>query len=366
MLWHAGAQIRTDGDVQLDRLPALDGLRAVSILIVVLSHFMTLIGLKHVPGRLGVTIFFFISGFIITRLLLREDERTGTVRLSRFYIRRWFRLSPALLVCVAITVTVLARLGYYVPWADTAAVLFYYANYHEIFSGFALTGSVGESPFVVTWSLAVEEHFYAILPLLVLICRRNLDRLLLILAIFVVAVLFWRMILVYGVGLDHLHLFRVYMATDTRLDSIAYGCLLSVAFTRNYVKGVLDRLGGSIGLALSALLLGLSLAIRNPEFRETEIYSMQGLALIPLFCALFRGAQPSWLKTALTNRLMLFIGAISYSLYLYHYLAYVIVQHFILPPTAQMALAWILAFGAASLSYYAIEMPMRRLGHRIT
>ena len=117
----------------MQRLPALDGLRAIAILCVVASHVVS----QKIPGGFGVTLFFFISGFIITRGLLKDDA------LRPFYIRRAFRLMPALVVLVAVSC-----LTQPIVYSDVAASLLYFANYHRF-----------EMSLDQTWSLAVEEHF---------------------------------------------------------------------------------------------------------------------------------------------------------------------------------------------------------------
>jgi peptidoglycan/LPS O-acetylase OafA/YrhL len=335
----------------------------VSILIVAFSHIIPAL---HVPGQTGVTIFFFISGFIITRLLLQEQAASGTIRLAPFYIRRFFRLTPGLLCYIAVSVAVTAALGWQIPKSDVAAVVFYAANYYDIYSKFSTHGAI-LSPFVITWSLAVEEHFYFIFPIILFALRKRPERLFWGLIGFIAAVTAWRVYLVYHVGLDSLPLMRVTKATDTRLDSIAYGCLLSVAFFRaangaTRVKAVLDRFRFATGAWIGIGLFVLSFAVRSTNFKEALLYSAQGIALAPLFCSLFWGAAPQWLHACLANRPMVFLGAISYSLYLYHYLALVVAQLTIRNPYGQVPAAWAMTFAGALVSYYVIEGPIRRYG----
>ena len=175
---------RADQDAYL---PALDGLRALSILLVVASH----LGLGHIiPGGLGVTIFFFISGFIITRMLLSENARCGAISLTAFYVKRAFRLAPALLVYILLCLLSFAALGEPIPLLDITAAIFYAANYYNVFHGW---GGGAESPLSILWSLAVEEHFYLAFPLLLLVMRRRLGKCLLVLCALSLAVLAWRL-----------------------------------------------------------------------------------------------------------------------------------------------------------------------------
>jgi peptidoglycan/LPS O-acetylase OafA/YrhL len=320
----------------------------------------------HVPGQTGVTIFFFISGFIITRLLLQEQADSGSIRLAPFYIRRFFRLTPGLLFYIAASVAVTAALGWQMPKADVAAVVFYAANYYDIYSKFSTHGAI-LSPFVITWSLAVEEHFYFIFPIILFALRKRTDRLFWGLIGFIAAVTAWRLYLVYHVGIDAMPLMRVTKATDTRLDSIAYGCLLSVAFFRAAhgdvrLEAVLDRFRYATGASIGIGLFVLSFGVRSTNFKEALLYSVQGISLAALFCSLFWGAAPKWLTACLANRPMVFIGAISYSLYLYHYLALVVAQLTIRDGYWRIPAAWAMTFAGALTSYYVIEGPIRRYG----
>ncbi len=181
------------------RLLALDGLRAVSILLVLVSHAW----LGHiVPGGLGVTIFFFISGFIITRLMISEWDKTGTISIKKFYIRRFFRLMPALIVFVVLSLITMQLADVNWTWIELSSVFFYFANYFGIFVGFS--GEVLPPHLSITWSLAVEEHFYMIFPVFFLAVIAVPKRFYRIAICLLIGVLLWRIYLVYGVGLDNL------------------------------------------------------------------------------------------------------------------------------------------------------------------
>ena len=147
-------------------IPSLDGLRAISILIVFMAHARLS---PYLPGGFGVTIFFFLSGFLITTLFYREAERYGQIDLKAFYLRRALRLSPPLLVTLAITYT-LVSLGLFLGKIDPLAIasqVFYFYNYYSVFVPDSTEGARGLN---VLWSLAVEEHFYLIFPWLFLSC----------------------------------------------------------------------------------------------------------------------------------------------------------------------------------------------------
>ncbi|MGA0609829.1 acyltransferase family protein [Caldimonas sp. KR1-144] len=350
-------------------LPALDGLRAVSILLVVFSH----LGLERiVPGNLGVTIFFFISGFIITRMLLREAQARDDISLPAFYTRRVFRLAPALFVYLALTVAAFAALGNPIPGRDVVAALLYFANYYHIY--FNWGDQTVEQPLSIMWSLAVEEHFYILFPFIVLLLRRRLKLLLGVLVGVCVVALAWRFAVVSAIGIEQLNTIRTSEATDTRIDSIAYGCLVAVFLavsnaTNSAAAARIVRGLGSWPMVIvgGAGLMLFSLLYRDPTFRETWRYSIQGLALIPVFAHLFARPPSGLLNAALTQPLMVYCGKISYSLYLYHWFAVSVVREAFpndsWPQVALIAVPMMLALSMAS--YHFVERPMRRTGHRL-
>lgn len=373
-------------------LAELDGLRSVSVLLVVLSHF----GLGQIfPGGLGVTIFFFISGFIITRMMIQESAQHGSIALRAFYLRRFFRLAPALLVFVLASNLLIASFGRSLPLGDNLASIFYLANYRHLFGDWGgMSAENVYNPLTVLWSLAVEEHFYIFYPLLFVFLHAQRLRLLAALVVLIVLVMVWRSYL----AMDYLGQSgfidnsRTYKATDTRIDSILYGCLLSVLLASQQVsvrlRDILRRLSGSTALCIGLALLLASLVIRNVLFREGIRYSVQGLALLLIFAAIFWGQSglAQRIKVWLSTRWLVFIGRISYSLYLYHWLVFVaLVEWFprpeigVLLRTAsspldvvaslaslaaiQLAIGLPLSILLAYASWRWVEQPLRRVGH---
>ena len=150
-------------------IPGLDGLRAISVLLVVIAHAGFA---RYVPGDLGVTVFFFISGFLITNLLISEIDASRTINIQQFYIRRYLRLSPELYFFVLVC-TLVSFQFYSVPWLDTLGSLFYFQNYVRIF----FPTETPDTPLTFShlWSLSVEEHFYLIMPSFIWMFRRRLD-----------------------------------------------------------------------------------------------------------------------------------------------------------------------------------------------
>jgi peptidoglycan/LPS O-acetylase OafA/YrhL len=297
-------------------IPSLDGIRAISVLIVVLGHS----GLEAlVPGGLGVTIFFFLSGYLISTLMLAENERTGGINILNFYARRVFRLMPPLIVSLAIAygLTYSGLLSGTITSKGLAAQVLYFANYYGLFfdPGNTIPDGTG-----ILWSLAVEEHFYMFYPLLMTLLLgaalrpRTIGALL---GISCLVVLAWRIYLVQSPDFvpD-----RTYYASDTRIDSIIYGCMLAVVTNpvrQPHRPGTMSLAQWAV-LATAAGTLLLTLLYRDPTFRETTRYTIQGLALMPLFYfavrfsdnQLFRYLNSPWAIT---------LGTYSYAIYLIHY-----------------------------------------------
>ncbi|MBC3862315.1 acyltransferase [Undibacterium jejuense] len=340
-----------------DRLLALDGLRAISILLVILSHA----GLGYiVPGGLGVTIFFFISGFIITRLMVSEWDRVGYVSIRKFYIRRFFRLMPALLIFILCALTVMQMASVNWRWVELGSVFFYFANYFGIFVGFSENAL--PSPLSITWSLAVEEHFYMIFPVmfaaLIAVPKRFLSLVVFLLVLF----LGWRIYLVYGLGLANLPDSRIYKATDTRADSILYGTALALLLVRK--EFVFDLLKQKSVFVFGVLLMLISLFLRDENFRESYRYSLQGVALFLMFVNLV--LVDGLISRILSSYPLVYIGKISYSLYLYHWLVYCLMALWM--PSWSLPVKIIVMMTSslllADVSYRLIEKRFLVIGHR--
>lgn len=331
----------------MKNIPALDGLRGVAVLIVMTSHIFT----ERIPGAYGVTLFFFISGFIITKMMLAQSF--SRAHFKAFYIRRVFRLAPALIVFMLVTGIATAAVGCTVPWPDFAATLLYYANYHVYGD---LCGLV--TPFNITWSLAVEEHFYVVFPLALVLSRGRLIGFLLAV---VTLILLWRVTLTLGL---HVHKGNIGRGTDTRLDSIAWGCLLSalVHARSRHLEWIARPRMLVAALALSVV----DFAIRDERYRQTLHFTVQGMALIPVFYALFVSHRSlNWLERILQHRSLVFVGKISYSLYLYHFLVVECVMILMPPGLPRYALAIIGGLLTATLSWRFVETPLRRFGSRL-
>jgi peptidoglycan/LPS O-acetylase OafA/YrhL len=344
-------------------IPSLDGLRAVSFLLVFVSH----IGFEqYVPGGFGVTIFFFLSGFLITTLLRAEFEKNAVISIRHFWLRRVLRILPPFYLVLASALLISWAVdppGTLSPPAVTAQAL-QYTNYWVIKHGFEGQPS-GTG---VYWSLAVEEHFYLLFPWLFIALQKlklSGRHQAVTLWGFCALVLLWRLVLVF---VYHAPVERTYLASDTRVDSILFGCALAV-----WNNPVLDEIPLNerrwkyVYVPLAALLLGCCLLVRGDNFRETLRYSIQGAALTVLFIAAIRYHR--WALFAWLNaRMMVYIGLLSYSLYLLH-LAVIFGVERVLPNTGylvQGAVSLAIVMSLAWLIYVTIEKPCARLRRKLS
>jgi peptidoglycan/LPS O-acetylase OafA/YrhL len=295
-------------------IPSLDGIRAAAVLLVFVAHA----GLnERVPGNFGVTVFFFLSGYLITTLLRVEFERTGSISFRAFYLRRVLRILPPMYVVLALA-SALTFVGALEGTLQLDALLwqvFHLSNYYVILAGWW----DGRAPGTwIYWSLAVEEHFYLLFPVFYLIllrCVPSRRRQMLMLLALCAIVLAWRCLLVFG--FDAIKE-RTYVASDTRVDSILFGCILAV-----YGNPMLDpcriaeRWWKYLWLPLSAAVLLITFVVLDPRFQQTFRYTLQGLALFALFVVAVR--YPDWGPCRVLNlRWVRFLGVLSYSLYLVH------------------------------------------------
>jgi peptidoglycan/LPS O-acetylase OafA/YrhL len=353
---------------RLRHVPALDGLRGVAVAIVVAFHLGRLQG-----GFLGVDLFFVLSGFLITSLLVAGWRQDGRVALGAFWARRARRLLPAMLIVVA-AVAVYARW-----WAnpleletirgDGLATLGYVANWRQIVSDAGYWDTIrAPSPLLHTWSLAIEEQFYLVWPLVVAAAawlgrrsaRAGLTGLTVLTAVLAV-VSTASMIVLHGAD-DSPQ--RVYLGTDTRAVAVLAGATVALLFARQTIpfrsraRRVFDVVG-LIGLA------GLVAAWVGVSGVDGWLYE-GGLPLCSAAAALVVAslwASPAGLLAgALSWSPLRFLGRISYGFYLWHWPVIVIVNPLRtgLDGLPLDALRLALSLGFATASYHLVEMPIRR------
>jgi peptidoglycan/LPS O-acetylase OafA/YrhL len=347
------------------RIVGLDGMRALSVLLVLFSHF----GFeKIIPGALGVTIFFFISGFLITLLLFREFRSTGKIKILDFYARRQARLLPELLFYILVS-GVLGILYIGLPrLQDYLSALFYYANYHHLFAIY--TSGITDFRWPHLWSLAVEQHFYLTFPFIFAAFAPKPQRLFTFLISLCLLILIWRgIIITFGGNVRY-----TYEASDARIDSIAYGCITAIILWFGW-NGKSINLGqkGHWFIATGVILLVATIAIRYSFFREVIRYSLQGLALMLIFLGLYGSNMGFTIIRILESAPLIWMGHMTYGAYLWHFDFLILAQHFNIEssfeirPIYTIALALTLTSGTfimAYISYKLIFLPSQKWLHK--
>jgi peptidoglycan/LPS O-acetylase OafA/YrhL len=359
----AGASpAREQGEAKLV-IPSLDGLRAVAFFIVFLAHA----GLsRYVPGYFGLSVFFFLSGYLITTLLRVEAARSGIINLKQFYLRRTMRIFPPMYVVFALTITV-TLLGFVRGSVHASTVVLqalHLTNYYVIDHGWWEGIAPGTW---VYWSLAIEEHFYLVFPLLYIwLARRVPDRSRQ--ALFLVGicafVLAWRCVLVF---VFHAPKDRVYLASDTRIDSIIAGCVLAV--WRNPVlddDSFSDRtLKWLLPVGSAAVLVSLVIT-RHEEFEQTLRYTLQSFGLLPVFVACIKWHDRGIFRI-LNLRVTKYIGVLSYLLYLMHTgMLWVFSERTRLPEAVRGVLALGVSIALAAFLHVVVEEPALRLRRKLS
>lgn len=342
--------------------PELDGLRSVAVYLVLLFHA----GMAGVDGGfIGVDLFFVLSGFLVTGVILREvNERGGTFSLGDFYSRRVRRLLPAALVVIAATAVLqvlVASLPARIDMIDDArASLLYFANWHFVLESrdyFAQTE--GASPYLHFWSLSIEEQFYIGYPLLVLLVLRVSHKPMRLLGAALVAIVVLSTLLqVVHAAFDETY---AYYATETRIYQLAAGALLAVgvhSFARYGESPAVRALATPVA---ATGLLGL-LLVATPAVDASA--SVRGLLAAALACALVAGlwwSPRGWLSRLLALPVPRYLGQISYGTYLWHWPVLLVLRDvFDAEPAVFAVLGAVLSTALAALSFTVLERPVRR------
>lgn len=320
---------------------SLDGLRAICILLVIFNH--TKVPIPYgITGWLGVDIFFVLSGFLITTLLLRERDQYGNVSLKGFYVRRVFRILPIYFAVLASYFPIIYALHDKARWRDMKLALPYLLTFTQEFRP-AASGTV----YGQTWSLGYEEKFYLIWPLLLLLLVRMPKR-------------FWGLAIPIGSLLLLL----------PEQGSRSYGGL----FLGSVLAIVLDK-GSSIGIAewfaripttLSLALMAASYILVSLDYKLVLLFSLSTCFLVASLVL-----RQSWVRRLLTMPLIVLFGKRSYAMYLVH----VVILDGIEKATRHTALyAWyvvvpldyLVSFGVATGLYYLIEKPSVHYGRSVS
>jgi peptidoglycan/LPS O-acetylase OafA/YrhL len=334
----------------------LDGVRGLSIALVLIGHaarFSARAGDWALSlAALGVMIFFVLSGFLITDILSRELARTGRVSLSNFYLRRGLRLLPASLVFIAFVAVGIA-LGWItdVPWRSLAASVLYLRN---VFGRGQTEGHL--------WSLSMEEQFYALWPLALLLLktRRALPA-----ALVAIALAFVGRGIAIRLALFDYNTGVFYVRPWFRFDSLLLGCVLALLWNDPARRESLQRWADRFRPAVAfPLLLGFSLAFDFSERCRPFFLTVQGLLAVAFLAGAGLGRRRAE-SALLTSAPIRALGVLSYSLYLWQ-------QPFLVTRQPDWGLLRVMpfnvaaAFGAALASYYLVERPFLKLKDRFS
>jgi peptidoglycan/LPS O-acetylase OafA/YrhL/CubicO group peptidase (beta-lactamase class C family) len=355
---------RPEQDRRFPYLPGLDGLRALAVIAVLLYHAdLTIAG-----GFLGVESFFVLSGFLITALLLSEWRQTGRVDLGAFWLRRARRLLPALFLMLVGTLALasialpdeIAKLH-----ADLFAALAYVMNWYLVFSQQSyFDPMVRPSLLQHLWSLAIEEQFYLLWPILFGVGMRYLRPSGVLRATLAVsAASMGLMALLYQPGADPS---RIYYGTDTRAGGLLLGAALALAWTPTQSSRSSSRLaGGWLDLA-GVAALGALLAGYIWLYDYHPLLYRGGFALVALATAttIVAATHPRarWLPQVLRWRPLRWIGLRSYGIYLWHWPIFMLTRPYQDVPIdglPLLALRLTIVVGLAELSYRLVELPVR-------
>lgn len=303
-------------------ISGLDGLRLFAVLIVVIRHFHVI---ETVPGGFGVSVFFFISGFLISRLLLAEEHKfQRPIAIKPFYVRRFIRLLPPLLLMGVASVPILYLLN---PGGFSALQIVlsftYLGNIQgigEMVWGWPGGGYEALGPL---WSLAVEEHFYLLLPLGLLLFRSVRARLGLVIAA-VVLPLVLRVWIYAAFNPDVADRIN-YNFTFTRIDAIAWGVLLTLLLDSNKLAPPTKKWMGHFLVIGGALLMLASMVHWTQAYEIAWKYTFQSMVIGLFVTGVVFAPNYGWLRSILERKVVLHLGRISYELYLWHFPVYTVV-----------------------------------------
>jgi peptidoglycan/LPS O-acetylase OafA/YrhL len=354
-------------------IPAVDGLRALSILLVMGFHQLGpatgWIGQK-LSGWAGVDLFFIISGFLISSILLKERDRDGTFSLKNFYVRRWLRICPAYYLFLAFMFGFMLWRGQH-DYSAFAIAGCYLTNVDMAAAWGLLPPGSG---LIHTWSLSVEEQFYLLWPALLLLVK---ERAMKVCVGLIAAVYCWRLVLI-TMGVSWM---RISVGLDTKLDSLMLGVLAALLWRKPLVQSALKTFfskpiaqWGAVATVITSLAFLGHPAIAE-QAQQTLFWAMKMpitlVAMTGLLLAILSNPT-SALGKFLSTRPMVFVGRLSYSLYLWH-----IIVNF--PETNAIFESvchhrkyvvefskYAVCFAIACGSYYLVEQPFLKLKSRFS
>lgn len=348
-------------------ITGLDGIRAIAV-IMVLAYHLKLALFKS--GFLGVTVFFVLSGYLITGILISEVEEEGTIDLKNFWLRRIRRLVPAVMSMAVVIIFVSAvvnRIIFTKGCKDFLASVLGFNNWWQIFNKVSYFEAAGvPSPFTHCWSLAIETQFYLIYPLILLgiyklvksrgegRAKRGLLFAGVTLLLALISVIL--MIVLFDPQQDAS---RVYYGTDTRAFSLLFGALLAILWEYRMVP---RRLSASVNMVLGsvsfAVLLVMTIAINGSSnfwYRGGQFLG----TILTVFMVYAVSGRKTWLSRFLSNPVLKWIGDRSYSIYLWHYPIILLISKGIKASWWITLIEIVLSVVLAELSYRFIETPIR-------
>ena len=349
------------------RIPSLDGIRAIAISLVLVAHWLnsspghgawvTYLGVFLGNGDLGVLIFFVLSGFLITTLLLKEFHGTGTLNLGAFYLRRAFRIFPAFYAYLGVVLFLWMSGAIHLNWTEYVSAALFFQNY-----GTLLDRSHNLQDWFVghTWSLSIEEQFYLLWPLAVLLIKPGRAKFLALGLIVLAPILRTSEYFLLPITRDHIPILL-----HTRMDSLMVGCFVALVHERKGFQEALHRCSRwpfPLAAALFTFVVSPLLASK-----------MRGVYLLPLGWSLENASVAFLMLWAikehdgvvgrvLNSRLLVHVGLISYSLYLWQQL---FLTAFNGTPTGYFPTNLLFAFLAAEVSFFLIERPALALRVRL-
>ena len=355
-------------------LPSIDSLRAIAVIAVIIYH----IDANYLPGGfLGVDLFFVLSGYLISSLIIKEYKSTGTVNLYNFYVRRARRLLPAvyfMITVVLIIITLFNGVLLKKSYLDALFGYIYSSNWWYIFHKLDYFDSFGsQSPFKHLWSLAIEEQFYMFFPLIFLLFNRksksnNSNSKLNKNFIYVVLSLILVSLIAHILLFDINNINRIYFGTDTRAFSLLVGVVGAILYPMDRLSERTTKKDNMIYsiVSLVSILVLIGIMINTSEY-NTWLYRGGFLlvAIIGLIIIISSGRQYTFMSKLLSFKPFVFIGKISYSLYLWHFPILVVttpVSEIGNPNLFYVTLRIVLIFLVATGSYMFVETPIRKLG----
>jgi peptidoglycan/LPS O-acetylase OafA/YrhL len=341
-------------------IPALDGLRGIAILLVIVHH--QLVPLPLTGGFLGVDLFFVLSGFLITSLLLKEFSTTKSISLTRFYARRVLRLAPALLLYLIATLLVIYFL-HPEEFRGQLKLVVYAATYLTNWR-LALGWDYSLDATAIIWSLSIEEQFYLLWPpvLIAILYTKIKHQYIAMALIALIAGVALHRVALWSVGAE---LNRMYYGTDTRADSLFAGCL--TAFISQFQLPV--RLQAALHMmalfSLGALAYLVATSSFNGPFLYRGGYTLVAVATGSVIWSV-ANSPGSWIANVLAWSPLRWFGKISYGLYLWHWLLLRDLSFYRWAGEWETPLRLALAIGISAVSFYFIETPFNSLKEKFS